>query len=98
MAKTFASVAAIATLFSLVSFNAQALPGAPSPSENGAPVVTLIAGGCGIGFHRGPYGGCRVNEGPAVVVLPAAPAVVVAPRPCPLGFHLGPYGKRCWPN
>ena len=23
--------------------------------------VTLIAGGCGIGFHRGPYGGCIAN-------------------------------------
>ena len=35
------------------------------------------AGGCGPGFHRGPYGGCRPN---AVVVEPAAP-VVVAPAP-----------------
>jgi len=35
------------------------------------------AGGCGIGFHRGPYGGCRPN---AVVVVPGAP-VVVAPGP-----------------
>jgi hypothetical protein len=23
--------------------------------------VTLVAGGCGVGFHRGPYGGCRPN-------------------------------------
>ena len=35
------------------------------------------AGGCGPGFHRGPYGGCLPNRGP-VVVAPAAP-VVVAP-------------------
>ena len=21
------------------------------------------AGGCGLGFHRGPYGGCRPNGG-----------------------------------
>jgi hypothetical protein len=104
MSKTFASVAVIATLLSVVSFNAQALPGALSPLENGVPGVTLIAGGCGLGFHRGPYGGCRVNEGPAgpaVVVVPAptaVPAVIVAPRACPLGFHLGPYGRRCFPN
>jgi hypothetical protein len=98
MCKTFASVTAIATLFSVVSFNAQALPGALSPSENGAPALTLIAGGCGIGFHRGPYGGCRVNGGPAVVVVPPAPAVIVAPRACPLGFHLGPYGRHCLRN
>jgi hypothetical protein len=34
------------------------------------------AGGCGPGFHRGPYGGCRANygRGPGVVV---APGVVI---------------------
>jgi len=26
--------------------------------------VTQIAGGCGPGWHRGPYGGCRRNWGP----------------------------------
>jgi hypothetical protein len=26
-------------------------------------VITLTAGGCGIGFHRGPWGGCRPNGG-----------------------------------
>jgi hypothetical protein len=69
-----------------------------------AGVITLVAGGCGIGLHRGPYGGCRVNER-EVVVVPAAPVVVapvVAPvvvaRPCPLGMHLGPYGHRCFVN
>ena len=24
-------------------------------------LVVLVAGGCGVGFHRGPYGGCRAN-------------------------------------
>jgi hypothetical protein len=49
------------------------------------------AGGCGPGWHRGPYGACVVNRG-AVVVAPGAPVVVerpvvVAPgRVCPLGF------------
>jgi hypothetical protein len=49
------------------------------------------AGGCGPGFHRGPYGGCRPNGGvvvvaPRVVVAPA-PVVVVRPgRVCPYGF------------
>ena len=28
------------------------------------------AGGCGVGWHRGPYGGCRRNAGPPVVVVP----------------------------
>jgi hypothetical protein len=51
-------------------------------------------GGCGLGFHRGPYGGCRANEGPAVVVAPVPGRVVIVPggRACPVGFHLGPYG------
>jgi hypothetical protein len=46
------------------------------------------AGGCGPGYHRGPYGGCRANGG-VVVVAPRVvrPAVVVVPRGrvCPYG-------------
>jgi len=66
------------------------------------------AGGCGAGWHRGPWGGCRRNVVVApVVVAPVAPVVVgpaggvmLAPvgRPCPRGYHLGPQGRRCWPN
>jgi hypothetical protein len=70
-------------------------------------------GGCGIGWHRGPFGGCRVNGGPVyvaprpVIVAPAQPvvvtpagAVIYAPAvgACPYGYHLGPQGRRCWPN
>jgi hypothetical protein len=49
------------------------------------------AGGCGPGFHRGPYGGCRPNGGVVVVERPVvvAPApVVVVPRArvCPYGM------------
>ncbi|MGH6708022.1 MAG: GCG_CRPN prefix-to-repeats domain-containing protein [Bradyrhizobium sp.] len=36
------------------------------------------AGGCGPGFHRGPYGGCQPNRGRVVVVAPRP--VYVAPR------------------
>jgi len=51
------------------------------------------AGGCGPGWHRGPYGGCQPNRrvvvvrpAPIVVVRPAAPVVVVRPgRGCPYG-------------
>jgi hypothetical protein len=52
-------------------------------------------GGCGIGFHRGPYGGCRPNGGP-VVVVPGGP-VVVAPAPvvCSRGFRWHPGLRRC---
>ena len=35
----------------------QALPLVPNPGAQ-AGVLTLVAGGCGIGLHRGPYGGC----------------------------------------
>ncbi|MGA7805713.1 GCG_CRPN prefix-to-repeats domain-containing protein [Bradyrhizobium sp.] len=37
----------------------QAMPLAPlnQPSDDGA--IIRVAGGCGPGGHRGPYGGCR---------------------------------------
>jgi hypothetical protein len=58
--RTFYWASAIGALaVILVSFDANALSSAPMP--NLASGVTLVAGGCGIGFHRGPYGGCRPN-------------------------------------
>ncbi|MBI5264581.1 MAG: hypothetical protein HY852_22535 [Bradyrhizobium sp.] len=55
------------------------------------------AGGCGPGWHRGPYGACRPNA--AVYVAPRVyhrPVVVVpARRACPYGF-VWAYG-RCRP-
>jgi hypothetical protein len=60
------------------------------------------AGGCGPGFHRGPYGGCQPNRGgvvvierPAVVVERPAVVVVRPGRVCPVGFAWR-YG-RCRP-
>jgi len=47
--------------------------------------VIQVAGGCGPGWHRGPYGGCRRNW-----ANPAAHA-------CPRGYHIGP-GGRCRGN
>src|SRR5262245_323208 len=56
-----------------------------------------VAGGCGPGFHRGPYGGCRRNGYYAGVDYggAVAPGVVVAPR------AVGPSCRRrnayrCW--
>jgi hypothetical protein len=38
----------------------QAMPMAPLDSSQGASENTIqVAGGCGPGWHRGPYGGCR---------------------------------------
>ena len=60
-----------------------AMPVAPAAAESG--LVTQVAGGCGPGWHRGPYGGCRKNY-----AVPAA-------HPCPRGFYLGRFG-RCRAN
>ena len=51
------------------------MPFAPTDAN-----VVEVAGGCGRGFHRGPYGGCRQNYAD-----PGAHA-------CPRGYHVGPYG------
>ncbi len=67
-----AIIAAAIGLSGLAIAPVQAMPIAPLPAS--APAVTLVAGGCGIGFHRGPYGGCRPNGyygGGAVVGVPA---------------------------
>ena len=52
------------------------------------------AGGCGPGWFRGPYGGCRpMYVGPRVYERPVV--VVPARRACPYGF-VWAYG-RCRP-
>ncbi|OAF14303.1 hypothetical protein AYJ54_42245 [Bradyrhizobium centrolobii] len=61
--------------------------------------VASAAGGCGPGWYRGPYGGCRraavvVRPGP-VVVAPAPVVVVPRARVCPYGFRW--WGGRCRP-
>ena len=43
----------------IVAFDANAFSISPVPNQSYN--VTLVAGGCGLGFHRGPYGGCRPN-------------------------------------
>jgi hypothetical protein len=48
------------------------------------------AGGCGPGFHRGPYGACR----PPVVVAPA-PVVVRPPVVCGVGYRWHAGYRRC---
>ena len=37
----------------------QAMPLAPVADQAVSGEVILVAGGCGPGWHRGPYGGCR---------------------------------------
>ena len=50
-------IGALATIVIAVDANAFSLAPVPNQRSN----VTLVAGGCGPGFHRGPYGGCRPN-------------------------------------
>ena len=58
-----------ATALSLVigaAVTAQAMPASgfvtPAVSSGDDASLILVAGGCGPGFHRGPYGGCRPNR------------------------------------
>ncbi len=93
-----AAFVAIAAAVGLSAIAAQAMPIASNQTQS---LIVQVAGGCGVGFHRGPYGGCRRNGWyggrywgtPAVV----APGVVVAPvGPCGgRGAHqvCGPYGR-----
>jgi hypothetical protein len=76
-------------LLGLAAGPVQAMPIAPL--SGAAPDITLVAGGCGVGFHRGPYGGC-VRNGAAVVV--GAPAAVVV-APGARVYHMY-NGRRCW--
>jgi len=105
MSRKFALILTLPVL--LFSFNAQAFSALSVPAQTAAPDMTLVRGFCGLGFHRGPYGGCVRNgtvAAPPVVVAPhvvvapryAPPPVVVAPPVCPYGYYLGPYG-RCLP-
>jgi hypothetical protein len=52
----------------------------PAPLDTPSDIVMQVAGGCGAGWHRGPYGGCRKNY-----ANPRAHA-------CPRGYHVGPGG------
>ena len=58
-------------------FATQAFAAPIAPFEHGDGQLVLVAGGCGPGWHRGPYGGCRPN--------------FVAPRRC--GWMRGPWGR-----
>lgn len=63
MGKTL-SIAGIIGALAMVmaSFDANAIPISRLSVES--PDVALAAGGCGPGFHRGPYGACRPNVVP----------------------------------
>jgi len=91
------SVFACCVATTAVSFNAQAFPYSPATTQVAAREVVQVRGFCGLGRHRGPYGGCVPNGVPygyAAPVVVVAPPVVVAPRvTCPFPYHFDPgYG------
>jgi hypothetical protein len=73
------TIIAAAALLGALTIGASAMPLAPIAPATEANIIR-VAGGCGPGFHRGPYGGCLRN-----FANPAAHA-------CPRGFHIGPGG------
>lgn len=56
MSRNIASFLVVGALGSLVGFSAQALPMSLAPIHAIRSDITPVAGGCGIGFHRGVYG------------------------------------------
>ena len=97
MHKLFSVGIAIAICFICV-VAAQSMPLA-SLEQAQTSLTIPVAGGCGPGFHRGPYGGCRRNGYYGGVYFGGAVApgvgVVVAPR------AVGPCRRvcnayRCW--
>jgi hypothetical protein len=98
-----ASILVCGLVGSILSFSAQAFPISPA-SQLAASDVIPVRGFCGLGRHRGPYGGCVLNGVPYGYVAPAvvgpyAAPIVVAPGPvCPYGYYFyAPYG-RCVPT
>jgi hypothetical protein len=59
--RTLCIAGAIAAFATMIAFDAKAFSMSPLPKQGAN--ITLVAGGCGPGFHRGPYGGCRPNIG-----------------------------------
>ncbi|RXH16624.1 hypothetical protein EAS56_06445 [Bradyrhizobium guangzhouense] len=73
------TILAAALALGVIVSSARAMPLAPYGAQGGGDVIT-VAGGCGAGWHRGPYGGCLRNYAD-----PGAHA-------CPRGYHIGPGG------
>ena len=60
--KPFKLAAAAAVMISALPISAEAFPVATVPAASADAGITLVAGGCGPGFHRGPLLGCRPNR------------------------------------
>lgn len=79
----FKSLVLSAPVAGLLISAASAMPAA-KPVTPPSDVIT-VAGGCGVGWHRGPYGVCVRNRAPYYY----GPYVYYAPPP-------PPPPRRCW--
>ncbi|GEO98304.1 GCG_CRPN prefix-to-repeats domain-containing protein [Methylobacterium haplocladii] len=79
----FTGLIVAASAMLLAGGTAWAVPLAQAPLA-ADPAVTLVRGGCGFGAHRGPYGGCRLNNGPRGDIRRA---LTGAPGGCPPGRY-----------
>ena len=69
---------------------ASAMPLSPAVDTGSQSAQIIeVRGGCGFGEHRGPYAGCRINNGPRGRIRAS---VTGLPYGCPPGQHRGPYG------
>lgn len=99
-----ASILVCGLAASIFSLSAHAFP-APPAAQMASSDIIAVRGFCGLGFRRGPYGGCVPNGvpygyvAPVVVAPPYPAAAVVAPRiACPYGYYYyAPYA-RCVPT
>jgi hypothetical protein len=62
--KTLLFATALGMMTVAVPLEAQALPVSSTDALGIGSDVTPVAGGCGYGWHWGPWGGCRRNWGP----------------------------------
>lgn len=57
-----AAAIAVAAMAAGPAAQAFTLPAPPAAQADAVPDVVRVAGGCGLGWHRGPWGGCRPNR------------------------------------
>jgi len=62
--RTLVFAAGLGGMMATAPLQAQALPVSSADFLGASSEVTRIAGGCGPGWHRGPFGYCRRNWGP----------------------------------
>ncbi len=84
------SLAGAALLFAAGTANAAPLAPTPLLDSGTRARIVQVAGGCGFGEHRGPFGGCRINNGPRGAIRAQLTGL---PRGCPPGQHRGFYGR-----